>query len=418
MKNKYLTGLLTGILCTVMICSIIFAGYVTWDKENSNQNLITQDTGKDKENGDEAASSTISSEFQQKLTLIKGMVNNYYLGDVTDEEYTTGMLKGAMEALNDPYSCYYTAEEYASLMESSSGVYGGIGAYVSQNVTTGIITIVKPFVDGPAYKVGILPGDIIFKVNGEEVTGTDLTKVVGTMKGKEGTEVSISVIREGVDDPIDLVVTRGRVEVPTITYEMLEDNIGYIYIAEFDDITVTQFKSAISDLEKQGMKGLVIDVRDNPGGLLDACVDMLDRLLPKGLLVYQEDKNGTRLSEDSAENKDEIKIPVAVIINGNSASASEIFAGALQDYKKATIVGTQSFGKGIVQSVIPLGDGSAIKVTISKYFTPNGRDIHGTGITPDVVVELDEGLSQKVVIERDEDNQLQTAIGVIKEQIK
>jgi len=416
MKNKYLSGLLTGILCTVMICSIVFAGYITWEKENASPNIISQESGNEKE--DEAASTTANSEFQQKVAFIKGLVSNYYLGDVTEEDYTTGMLKGLMEALDDPYSSYYTAEEYASLMESSSGVYFGIGAYVSQDVKTGIITVVKPFVDGPAYNAGVLPGDIIFKVNGVEVTGTDLTKVVGNMKGEEGTEVTLTVMREGKNDPIDFVIKRGSIEVPTIEYEMFEDKIGYIYISEFDEITVPQFEAAINDLDKQGMKGLVIDVRDNPGGLYDACVEMLDRMLPKGLLVYQEDKNGNRLSDSYADNKEEIHVPVAIIINGNSASASEIFAGAMQDFNKATVVGTQSFGKGIVQSVIPVGDGSAIKITISKYFTPNGRDIHGTGIKPDVVVELDESLSQKVEIAYDEDNQLQEAIKVVKDQIK
>lgn len=414
MKNRYLLGLLTGILCTALLLGIAFTGYNILGNDG-NVNNFTQ--GTENSNDDEATSATINSELQRKLNLIKGLVSNYYLGEVTEEQYTTGMLKGLMEALDDPYSCYYTKEEYASLMESSSGVYCGIGAYVSQNVTTGIITIVKPFVDGPAYNAGILPGDTIYKVNGEEVTGTDLTKVVGNMKGEEGTEVTVTIVREGEKEPIDYVIKRGTVEVPTISFEMLQDNIGYIYISEFDEITVTQFKSAISELEDQGMKGLVIDVRDNPGGLLDACVKMLDRLLPKGLLVYQEDKNGTRLSENYADNKEQLEMPMAVIVNGNSASASEIFSGALQDYEKATIVGTQSFGKGIVQSVFPIGDGSAIKVTISKYFTPKGRNIHGTGIEPDKIVELDEGLSKKVVIEHEEDNQLQAAIEVVKEQL-
>lgn len=415
MKNKYLLGLLTGILCTALLLGITFTGYNILGNNNGNINDFTQ--GTDNSNDNEATSATINSELQRKLNLIKGLVNNYYLGEVTEEQYQTGMLKGLMEALDDPYSCYYTKEEYASLMESSSGVYCGIGAYVSQNVTTGIITIVKPFVDGPAYNAGILPGDTIYKVNGEEVTGTDLTKVVGNMKGEEGTEVTVTIVREGEKEPIDYVIKRGTVEVPTIAFEMLEDKIGYIYVSEFDEITVTQFKSAISELEDQGMKGLVIDVRDNPGGLLDACVKMLDRLLPKGLLVYQEDKNGTRLSENYADNKEQLDVPMAVIVNGNSASASEIFSGALQDYEKATIVGTQSFGKGIVQSVFPIGDGSAIKVTISKYFTPKGRNIHGTGIEPDKIVELDESLAKKVVIEHEEDNQLQAAIEVVKDQL-
>lgn len=420
MKNRFLTGLISGVLCTLIICSLSFGvlyrnalaqrdyGYT----DNSSQTA-------DKNNGTTAEGNTAVDEetFQKKLNYMKSLVNNFYLWDVNEGDYQTGMLKGMMNALEDPYSCYYTKEEYDKLMETTNGVYCGIGATVSQNMNTGIITIVKPFVDGPAYKAGVLPGDILYSVEGEEVTGVDVNKVVTKMKGEENTKVRISVMREGKSEPMEITITRGKIEIPTIEYEMLKDKIGYISILEFDKITVDQYMAAIKDLESQGMKGLVIDLRDNPGGLYDSAVQMLDRIIGKGLLVYTETKDGTR-SEDYATTKEEIKVPLTVIVNGNSASASEIFAGAIQDYKKGTIVGTQSFGKGIVQSLFPLFDGSAVKVTVSNYFTPNGRSIHKTGITPDVVVELDEDLKQKVVITHDEDNQLQKAIEIIKGQMK
>ena len=322
-----------------------------------------------------------------------------------------------MASIGDPYSTYFTEEEYQLLMESSAGVYHGIGATVSQDMTTGVITIVKPFKGGPAHKVGLLPGDVIYKVEGEEVTGEDLQEVVSKMKGEEGTSVEVSIVREGEIEPLEFTIVRQEVNVPTIEHRMLDNNIGYISILEFDEITVSQFEKAIDELLKLGMKGLVVDVRDNPGGLLDSVVKMLDRLLPKNLIVYTEDKHGKR-TEEWAKEPDELDVPIAVLINGNSASASEIFAGALQDYNRATVVGTTSYGKGIVQKVIPLSDGTAVKLTISKYFTPKGRDIHEKGIVPDVEIELDDNLRQEIIIEPEKDNQLQEAIKLVENQIE
>jgi carboxyl-terminal processing protease len=237
------------------------------------------------------------------------------------------------------------------------------------------------------------------------------------MKGKEGTTVKISVVREGKTDPVEFTITRQKIEVPTIEAKMLDNKIGYITISEFDEVTVNQFKASVDKLEKQGMKGLIVDVRNNPGGLLDSVVNILDRLLPPELIVYTEDKKGKREEEKAVDTK-KVTVPMAVLINGESASASEIFAGTLQDYKAATIIGTTSFGKGIVQKVIPLSDGSAVKLTISKYFTPSGRNIHGTGITPDIKVELNEAMQKEVVIPVDKDNQLQEAIKTIKSKMK
>lgn len=413
MRKNFLTGLLSGVFGTVLLCLIGLGLYNgVYEPERINANPIENVSAASNYDDDSY------NEIVEKLTVLKYLIDTYYLEDVDTEDFATGIYKGFISSLKDPYSTYYTKEEYESLMESSSGVYHGIGAVVSQDVKTGVITIVKPYKDGPAYKAGLLPNDIIYKVEGEEVTGEDLTEVVSKIKGKEGTKVNLTIIRDGVADPMDFTIVRKKINIPTIEYEMLKDKIGYIQITEFDEITISQFSSAVSDLEKKGMKGLVIDVRDNPGGLLNSVVDILDRLLPKGkLVVYTEDKYGKR-EEEVTDDSLRFNKPIAVLINGNSASASEIFAGTLQDYKMATIVGTTSFGKGIVQRVIPLTDGTAVKLTISKYFTPNGRNIHGEGIVPDVEVELDEELKQLVTIPKDKDNQLQKAIEILKKKIK
>lgn len=417
MKKNFMTGLLSGIGSSILIFAIVGTLYVMADGKIKDYNNNNNTQIESQEEEQPALKSEGYKQILDKLVFLEMLVDNYYLEDVDPKVFADGIYKGFIASLNDPYSTYYTAEEYKALMESSSGVYHGIGATVSQNTKTGVITIVKPFKNGPAYEAGILPGDIIYMVEGEEVTGADLSEVVSKMKGKEGTKVRISVLREGETKPMEFTITRKKIEVPTIDYKMLDDKIGYIVISEFDEITVSQFKAAVDDLEKQGMKGLVIDVRNNPGGLLDSVCKMLDRLLPKGLLVYTEDKYGNR-EEERAKDADKLEVPLAVIINGNSASASEIFAGAVQDYGIGTVVGATSFGKGIVQKVIPLTDGTAVKLTISKYFTPKGRNIHGTGITPDIEVELDEELQKLVEIPFEKDTQLQEAIKAVKKNIK
>lgn len=420
MKKKYISGFLTGLcgaLLIIVVITLSGCSKLVDFNGNGNDDLVeSQEKGKEPPKGQDAKSEDYD-QVMEKLAFLEYLVDNLYLEDVDQDKLAEGIYKGFIGSLNDPYSTYYTEEEYKSLMESSSGIYCGIGATVSQDVSTGIITVVKPFKDGPAYKAGLLPGDIIYKVEGEEVTGVDLTEVVSRMKGVEGTRVTISIVREGESEPMDFTITRREIEVPTIEVQMLKDKIGYIIVSEFDEVTVAQFVEAVDQLEKEGMKGLVVDLRNNPGGLLSSVVNMLDRILPKGLIVYTEDKNGKR-EEENATNDDKLNVPLAVIINGNSASASEIFAGAVQDYEVGTIVGTTSFGKGIVQKVIPLSDGTAVKLTISKYFTPKGRNIHGTGIVPDIEVELPENLKREVTIPLDQDTQLQEAIRVVKDKIK
>lgn len=415
MKKNFLAGMLTGLFSALLLVVVLGAALIFSDR-TPDFNLAESTEAKEQEVGAESVKAADYGEVVDKLAFLQLLVENYYLEDVNGVSFADGIYKGFISSLKDPYSTYYTAKEYTSLMESSSGIYCGIGATVSQDTKTGIITIVKPFATGPAYKAGMKPGDILYKVEGEAVTGEDLSEVVSKMKGKEGTKVKVTVMREGEKDPIDFTITRKEIEVPTIEYQMLSNKIGYIIISEFDEITVTQFGAAVDALEAKGMKGLIVDVRNNPGGLLDSVVKILDRILPPELLVYTEDKYKNRV-EEFAEDKAKVNVPIAVLINGNSASASEIFAGTLQDYKAATIVGTTSFGKGIVQKVIPLSDGTAVKLTISKYFTPKGRNIHKTGITPDVEIELDEAMQKEVIIPLDKDNQLQKAIKLLKKQI-
>ncbi len=419
MKNKFLSGFLSGLAGALFIFTIVLTIYVTQVEGNNDGYQGTESATEQSKSTEVAVKDTTESQTEiiQKIDKLEALIDRFYMEEVDQEDLAEGIYKGLLESLGDPYSCYYTEEEYNALMESSSGIYCGIGATVSQNVTTGIITIVKPFVTGPAHEKGILPGDVVYKVGGEEVTGLDLSEVVSRIKGEEGTKAEITIIREGETDPIEYSITRRMIEVPTIEYEMLDNKIGYIYVSEFDEVTAEQFRKAIDDLDSQGQVGLIVDIRDNPGGLLDTVVNMLDRMLPEGLIVYTEDKYGTR-EEEKSDNKEQFKKPLAVLINGNSASASEIFAGAIQDYNLGTIVGTTSFGKGIVQSIIPLFDGTAIKVTVSKYFTPKGKNIHGIGIAPDVEVKLDDKLKQKVVIEKKDDNQLQKAINIIEEKLK
>ncbi len=348
--------------------------------------------------GDKGQEEQVDAKIQE----LNKYIDQYYLFDYEEEDVENGIYKGLMAGLGDIYTGYYTPEEYASFMESSNGTYSGIGAMLSQDYNTGIITVVRAFEGSPAAEAGMQTDDILYKVEGEEVTGKDLSLVVADLKGEEGTEVTLSILR-GTDE-MELTMERRNIQVPTVEYRMETDQIGYISISEFDDVTQEQFMSALEALEGQGMKDLIIDLRNNGGGLVDVTCAILDRLLPEGMIVYTEDKYEERQEQISdAEHYFEGKM--AVLVNGNSASASEIFAGAIKDYGVGTLIGTQTFGKGIVQSLFPLSDGSAIKITVSRYYTPAGNNIHEVGIEPDIVLEFDK--------EAEGDNQLEKAIEVL-----
>lgn len=413
-KNKFWKGALVGALVTAftgLIVVLFSAGIFLFGRGVIDNQVQTQkvETGISSEEG------TLDfKRIEDKMDLIQQIIDKYYLFDEDPEKVEAGIYTGMMYGLEDPYSTYYTKEDFEKLMEDTEGVYCGIGAMVSQNRSTGIISAIRVFENSPSFEAGLLPGDILYSVDGTEVTGMDLDILVGTyIKGEEGTDVHITVLRGESGEMVELTMTRRQVEVPTVEHQMLEDNVGYIYVLQFDTITAQQFKDAIDDLEKQGMEKLVVDLRDNPGGVLDAVVDMLDYVLPDGLLVSTADRDG-KGDKYYSDDGHQVDHPMAVLVNGNSASASEVFTGAVKDFGWGTIVGTTTFGKGIVQNLIPLGDGTAIKLTTSHYFTPNDFDLHGKGIEPDVVVELDEALKSKAVIPLEEDNQLQAAIEALK----
>ena len=388
-KTKFLPGFLTGAF--VMLIVAICVGFGI--------NAIKTETG---------SKTTISSEVSGKLDFLKDVIDLKYLEKTDEKTLEENIYKGLLQGLNDPYSVYYTKDEYDALKEETSGSYCGIGALVSQNADTGVITAINVFKGSPAEKAGMKNGDIIFKVEDKEVTGEDLNNVVAKMKGEKDTKVKINVYRTSEKEYIDLEVTRDKVDIPTVEHKMLDKSkgIGYIQITQFEEVTYDQFKEALDDLKKQGMKSVIFDLRNNPGGLYDTVCEMLDDLLPEGTLVYTKDKDGNKQEKKSDANF--LDMPMVVLQNENSASASEIFAGAIQDFGAGKIVGTQSFGKGIVQSIIPLSDGSAVKLTVEKYYTPKGVNIHGKGITPDVKMEISK--------DGKKDNQLQKAIEVIEKE--
>lgn len=400
----YRKGLLTGIIATfsAMVLIVLSVADVCLKKGYLHIGIngdvyIQSDAVTDK--------SGIGSEVEAKLNAIDSVLDSFYFEEVDDEKAKDSIYKAYLSSYGDKYTVYYTADEYKKLTETTNGTFSGIGA-VCQISSEGGILLVDVYESGAGYKAGLRSGDRIIQVDGTDVTDMDLSSAVALVKGGKGTQVGLKIVRDGATS--DYTVVRDEIEVQTVNYAITEDNIGYISVSQFENVTAKQFKAAIEDLKSEGAKGIIIDIRNNPGGLLTTVISMLKDILPNGLIVYTEDKDGNR-KEYSDNDNEELDMPLAVLVNGNSASASEIFAGAIQDYGKGVIVGTQTFGKGIVQTVKPLTDGSAIKFTIAKYFTPKGQDIHGKGVTPDVVVEYDK--------DADEDTQISAALESVRAQI-
>lgn len=351
---------------------------------------------------------------EQKLEQLKELIDENYLysDEIGENDLEEGIYSGYIDALGDPYSVYYNEEEAKELYESSKGEYSGIGVVFSQSLETRITTAVQVYKGSPAEEAGIKPGDMLYKVNGVDVSVKDISDVVQDIRGVEGTTVEITVIRGDEAEEITKEVERRTIQVETVVSEMKEDQVGYIRITEFDTVTYDQFETALNELEEQGMKGLVVDLRANPGGNLLTVAQILDLLLPEGTIVYTEDKHGEKQILSSDE-EHQFNKPIAVLADGNSASAAEIFAGAIQDYEMGPIVGTTTYGKGIVQQIIDLDDGSCVKLTIAEYFTPDGRNIHGKGIEPDVEVEYEYDVKNP-----DRDNQLETALKEVQNKLK
>ncbi len=380
-KGLFLAGLIAGVASALLIVAVCYLGVGIQSSVESRQNSSGQvELKKD---------SAIDADMIKKLQVLEESIKKYYfLGEVTDEELENGIYKGMFEALGDPYSEYYTAEELSDMMEQSEGIYYGIGAYVSLDTLTGLPKISGVIAGSPAEDKELRANDLIYEVDGVSTYGLSLTEAVAMIKGEENTEVALTIIREGESDYLEISLTRRKVESPTVEQSMLEDDMAYIQVTEFDDVTVDQFAEALAVSRGSGAKGIILDLRANPGGNLSAVVEMCRMILPKGMIVYTEDKYGKR-SEYTCDGSRELDLPLVVLVDMNSASAAEIMAGAIKDYGIGTLVGTTTFGKGIVQQIKPLLDGSAMKITISAYYTPNGNNIHGIGIEPDVVCEFD-----------------------------
>lgn len=345
--------------------------------------------------------------FTQKIKYLENMIDEEYLGEISTDKLEEGVYAGLIYGLGDVYSRYYTKDEYEQESVTTEGSYVGIGVAI-QKYTAGGVQIVECYKGSTAEEAGVKVDDVITAINGEDITDTELQDVVSMIKDNEDKDVVLTVQRKG-EDTQEITVKVSNVELPSVFGEMLDENTGYIQITEFKGVTVEQYEEVFADLKEQGMERLVVDLRDNPGGLLNVVCDILRDILPEGLIVYTEDKNGNR-SEETCDGKNPLDMPLAVLVNGNSASASEIFAGAVKDYGLGTIVGTTTYGKGVVQSIRQLSDGSAVKLTIANYYTPKGNSINKTGIRPDVEVELSPELLNQEEITHEEDNQLQAAL--------
>ena len=352
----------------------------------------------------------------KKLNMLQEYIDAYYLDDYEQENLESGLLNGFMSGLGDPYSCYYTKEDYQSLTEEDSGEYKGIGITVMQDSLTGEVVIEQVMKDQPAYKAGIESGDVITAVDNEKVEGLRLNEVVHRIKHSKDEKVKISISRE--EKELEFLVDKANIVIQSVESEMKEGTIGYISVSQFIENTDEQFIEAVDKLEKEGMTGLVLDLRDNGGGLVDSCVNMVSRIIPEGdLIVYMEDKNGGKIEYNSNSDK-VLDVPIVILVNEDTASASEIMTGCLKDYGLAEVLGTQTFGKGIVQSIVPFVDGSAMKLTVAKYYTPKGNDIHKVGIEPDIKMEISETEWKAAQKNPEKDTQLKKAIRLLQQKNK
>ncbi len=401
----YVLGMVTGILAVfaVVLGAVgavrLYRAVIPISRGNASSGIQSENTG-----------SITDVNVGKKLAVLEETIGKYFWKDVAEETLEDGLYRGLLDSLDDPYSVYYTSEELIALQQQTEGIYYGIGAYI-QDGDAGYVQISRVIKNTPAEESGLMQGDYIYKVNDEDMQGKDKTYVVSKIKGEEHTFVTVTVIRENAAEPIDISVERRKIESPTVEYEMYDNGMAYIQITEFDLVTTGQFESAYNQAKAEGMKGLIIDLRSNPGGNLSTVCDISRMLLPKGMIVYTEDKYGKR-EEYTCNGENRIEVPLVVLTNGYSASASEILAGAVKDYGIGKLVGTTTFGKGIVQKVIDLSDGSAIKLTVSSYFTPKGNNIHGIGVEPDVEVQFDAELYKNGT-----DNQLEKAKEVLNDMI-
>lgn len=350
--------------------------------------------------------------LEYTLSQFRSELEKKYIGEINDEELIEGAVKGYVDALGDPYTTYYTKKEMKTIMEETNGNFVGIGVYMTKDLEKNAILIIKPIENSPAEKAGILPGDLITKVDDVEYTGDKLEEASNKIRGEEGTKVKLEIYRNGETKTFEL--TRTKVVVSHVTTKVLNNDIGYIAISDFEGECASEFETKYKQLEKQGIKKLIIDIRNNGGGIVDEALKIANMLVDKdSTLLITKDKSDKEEVTKATE-KPIINMPTVVLVNGYSASASEILAGALKDNGKATLVGTKTYGKGIIQELHQLSDGSGLKITVSEYYTPNHNAIHKIGITPDVEVDLSEDVKQQTTIQEKDDNQLQKAIEILK----
>lgn len=403
MKNKksFFKGALTGALAVLLIMSMVSCGIkLPGTSKTSKKSSSTS-------NSEEL----LDDSTKTKLELLEQLVDESYSGDIDMDDLQEGLYRGYIDGLGDKYSVYYDEDETKALMQSTSGEFGGIGALFSQDKDTKVITFLKVYEGSGAEEAGFKVDDILYKVDGKDISGEDLSEVVSKIRGDEGTTVELTVLRGDDGEEYTATVTRKIVQTDTVYHEMKEGKIGYIQVTEFDDVTTDQYKEALEDLEKQGMKGLVVDLRNNPGGNVDTVTDMLDLMLPEGTTLSIKDKQG---KESVYESDDEHQFtkPLVVLVNENSASASEIFSGAIQTFGTGEVVGTTTYGKGVVQQIFDLKDGTSVKLTIAEYLIAGQFGINGKGVTPDVEVQYEKDAQNP-----DCDNQLEKALEEVKNKL-
>ncbi len=385
-KRSFLLGLLTGLMVmgTVVLAFTYINGRMRWG-----QNIAPDN----------------------KVSAIYDMLDMYSINEYDRAKILEDMYRGMLKGVGDPYTYYFDKNAYEAFTIDTEGTYLGIGIGLMVNPEDGTATVITVYPGTPAEEAGMRPGDVITRVNETNVTGKQIEEITALIKGREGTAVRVAVARPQVAEPIDMELSRRNISIPTVSHKMLEGVIGYIRIDQFDRVTVKQFKEALDDLTAKQMRGLIIDLRDNPGGLMTTVTDIADMLLPEGVITYTEDKNGAKKYYESDEVQ--FNMPMVLLVNGNSASASEVLCGAVKDMDKGVIVGETTFGKGIVQNLYPLEDGSAVKITVAKYYTPDGICIQGAGIKPDHEVKMEGEEVWFGLLDEADDEQLQKAIEVM-----
>lgn len=401
-KKAKRKGRLQGaIICFVIMCVLVAGGmYYIYNLLSYNYyaaSRLVQSSGQD----------ILDEESYNKINEIYSYIKADYLFDYTEDQVVDGIYSGMLSSLGDEYSVYYTSEEYQNVMSSGQESYCGVGAYLTYDADKKETKIVRPMMNSPAEQAGLIKGDVIVEVNGESVLGMDSDVVSSKVRGEEGTTVHLK-IRRGDSDYLEFDIVRKSIVADSVSYQVIDDNIGLISIETFADQTDEEFAEAITRLESQGISSLIIDLRSNGGGFVDSAFNIADRILGRGTVITVKDKAGNEYNMDSDE-ENKLNLPIVILVDGYTASASEILTGALKDHGVATVIGTQTFGKGIIQDVIELKDGTGIKITSAEYYTPSGANIHGKGITPDIVLEFDADKYTK----DQTDNQLEKAKEVL-----